>query len=198
MRCFVAVDVPDDLTEAIVDLQSTLRDAEGLRFVDPGGAHVTLKFLGEVPQDRLEETIDAVDAAVEAAGVAPFACTIGGLGVFPSPSYISVVWTGVKTGRGDLWLRRLHAAIERETTAIGYEAESHEFTPHVTIARMDDARGKTLVQDALASCDPTIGTFTVRDVRLKRRVRSADGPPYRTIERFELPKLDAGEPAGND
>lgn len=84
MRCFLAVDLPDSLAAGVAAVQDRLSDADGLRFTDPESAHVTLKFLGEVSPDRVGAVEDAVESAVEAAGVGPFDASVGGLGVFPS------------------------------------------------------------------------------------------------------------------
>jgi 2'-5' RNA ligase len=186
MRLFLSVDLPDALAEAVADAQALFADADGLRFTDPEQAHVTMKFLGETEEARVPDVADAVETALDDAAVEPFDATVGGFGVFPSFDYISVVWTGVREGSGAAELTRLHEALERETTAIGFDEESHEFTPHVTLARMDDARGKALVQRVVRERDPTIGTFRVGEVRLKESTRSEDGPVYETVTRFSL------------
>ncbi|WP_224333249.1 RNA 2',3'-cyclic phosphodiesterase [Haloprofundus halobius] len=184
MRLFVSIDLPHSLSGAVAAVQDDLRDAEGLRFVDPEQAHLTLKFLGETDDDRLGEVEEALESAVDAANVEPFEATVGGLGVFPSLDYVSVVWLGIEEGSERI--TRLAEAVERETTAIGFDAESHEFTPHVTLARMDDALGKDIVRRAVRETDPTVGTFRVEQIRLKESVIGPNGPEYSTVSRFVL------------
>ena len=184
MRLFLAIDLPSSLSEGVAAAQASIEDAAGLRFTDPEQAHVTLKFLGETPSDRVPAVEDAVETAIDDAGVDPFDASVGGLGVFPSVDYIRVVWTGVEDGADEM--TRLHEAIERETTAIGFDAEDHDFSPHVTLARMDDARGKDHVQRVVERESPTIGSFTVREVRLKKSELGPDGPEYETVARFSL------------
>ncbi|QCJ46915.1 RNA 2',3'-cyclic phosphodiesterase [Haloprofundus sp. MHR1] len=184
MRLFVSIDLPRSLADAVAAVQDDLRDAEGLRFVDPTRAHLTLKFLGETDENRLEEVGEALESAVDAADVDPFEATVGGLGVFPSLDYITVVWLGLEAG-GER-TTRLAEAVERETTAIGFEPESREFTPHVTLARMDDARGKDVVRRVVRGTEPTVGTFRVEKLRLKQSVLGPDGPEYSTVRQFAL------------
>lgn len=184
MRLFFSVDVPPMLAEEIDELQQRFAAAEGLRFTDPVQAHVTLKFLGEVDPNRLDELQAAAAEAIAGADVGPFRATVGGLGVFPSPEYISVVWTGFEAGGSEL--TRLHEALETATTDLGFDPEEHEFTPHVTIARMDDARGKDLVQRRLREDDPTLGGFEVDEVRLTESTLTEDGPEYETVARIPL------------
>jgi 2'-5' RNA ligase len=165
-------------------VQDELRDAAGLDFTDPGQAHVTLKFLGETDPDRLPALEDALGAAVDAAGVDPFEVTVEGVGAFPSREYIRVVWLGI--GEGGNGLTRLNEAIEERTTGMGFDPAEHAFTPHVTIARMNHAGGKSLVQRVLRERHPEVGAMRVEAVRLTESDLGPDGPEYATVTRFPL------------
>lgn len=184
MRLFVSVDLPEAFAASIEEVQRAVDGASGLSFTDPDQAHVTLKFLGDVDEAALDETVDAIEAGVEKADVDPFECSVEGVGVFPSLEYISVLWLGV--GAGSDSLTALHESIEERAIDAGFEPEDHEFTPHATIARMDHAGGKELVQEFVENRHPEIGTFTVEEVRLKESDLRPDGPVYSTVERFEL------------
>ncbi|TQQ81361.1 RNA 2',3'-cyclic phosphodiesterase [Halonotius terrestris] len=184
MRLFVSVDLPPSLADAVADVQAPLADCAGLRLTHPTQAHFTLKFLGDTDPDRVAEIEAALETAVADAGIDPFDCTVGGLGVFPSLEYISVVWVGVRDG--DAALTAVADAVEAELTDIGFESEDHEFTPHVTLARMDDTRGKSTVQDLVAGTDPTVGTFHVDAIRLTESTLTDDGPAYETVSEIEL------------
>jgi 2'-5' RNA ligase len=191
MRAFFAVDLPDALADPLAAVQDDLDDAEGLRVTDPTQAHVTLKFLGEVDAgeddgDRpsLDDVIAAGGRAVDRAAVDPFKCTIADLGVFPNREYVSVVWAGVDSGTEEL--TALHEALEAETTALGVDPEEHEFTPHVTLGRVENATGAEAVRDALDADDPEIGSFAVDEIRLVESTLTADGPEYEVVRKFEL------------
>jgi 2'-5' RNA ligase len=208
MRLFFAIDLPEALTEAFATLQSEFEAAKGLNFTDPEQAHVTMKFLGEVDAEASGETGDTRLADVKLAGAAavdaynrghhaepdgetddgvasaPFEMAVGGLGVFPSPDYISVLWTGVREGADEL--TRLHDALEAETTDLGFDPEDHAFTPHLTLARMNDSRGKDLIQDRLQEFDPTVGRFEATELKLKRSTLGENGADHETVARFPL------------
>jgi len=186
MRLFVSVDLPSTLAEPLEAVQNELSDADGLRLTDPTQAHVTLKFLGDTAPERVAEIEAAIETAVDEADVDPFDCTIEGLGVFPSLDYISVVWAGVREGSGAAELTRLHDALDSELTALGFDAESHDFTPHVTLGRMDDARGKSLVQEVVQEREPTVGSFRVDSVRLTQSRLTDEGPQYETVHEVDL------------
>jgi 2'-5' RNA ligase len=182
-RLFVSVDL-DGLAEDVRRVQEPLADLPGVDTVDPEGVHVTLKFLGDTPESRLDEVTDAIAAAVGSADVGPFEAAFEGYGVFPSRDYISVVWVGVGAGSDEL--ARLHEAVEREATAVGFDPEEHDFTPHATVARVRDARSKAEVQDLVREADPTLGRLDVEEVRLTESTMTDDGPVYGTVESFPL------------
>lgn len=184
MRLFVSIDLPEDLASEVAAIQAKFADAEGIRVTDPTQTHVTLKFLGEVSEDRLPELETAIEAAVSEAGVSPFDAEYGGLGVFPSLEYISVVWLGVREGSEGM--TRLHEAIEERTVESGFDPEEHDFTPHATIARMDHAGGKGLVQDLVRERDPTVGRVRIETVTLTKSELGSDGPEYSTVASFPL------------
>ncbi|MFC4987648.1 RNA 2',3'-cyclic phosphodiesterase [Saliphagus infecundisoli] len=184
MRLFVSVDLPDGLASAVADLQAEFEDASGLSFTDPEQAHLTLKFLGDVEAACLPELEAELAAAVDESEIGPFDARFEGLGVFPEMEYITVVWLGVSAGGDEL--QRLHETIEDRTTAMGFEPEPHEFTPHVTLARMDHAGGKELVQEVVRERDPTVGESRVEAVRLTESRLEREGPVYETVASFAL------------
>ena len=184
MRLFVSVDLPPDLADPIADLQEAFASADGLRFTDPSQAHLTLKFLDETDEDRVEELSAAIERGVEESEVTPFVAQFGGLGVFPSLEYISVVWFGVEEGAEDL--SRLQGAIEARTVGGGFDPEEHEFTPHVTLARMDHGGGKEVVREVVTGRAPVVGEMHVEEVRLTESSLTPEGPVYSTVERFPL------------
>ncbi|MDL5362772.1 RNA 2',3'-cyclic phosphodiesterase [Halalkalicoccus sp. NIPERK01] len=184
MRLFVSIDLPEEFAERIAAVQEDLDEAEGIRPTDPTQTHVTLKFLGEIPEDRLPELESALETAVADSDVSPFEAEYGGLGVFPSIEYISVVWIGVRDGTTEM--TRLHEAIERETVEMGFDPEDHDFTPHATVARMDHAGGKELVQRLVRERDPTIGRPTVEAVTLKESELGPEGSVYSTVRSYPL------------
>ena len=115
MRLFVSVALPARLVDDVAAIQDDLDDVAGCRLTDPAQAHVTLAFLGDVPDTDVPAIEGALDRAVERAGIAPFEADIGGLGAFPSPENPSVVWLGFERG-GDR-LTRLHDAVEAEQSS---------------------------------------------------------------------------------
>lgn len=132
MRLFVAIH-PDAATEAwLAAEQRRVRHALGaperdLRWVDPASIHVTLAFLGELPEAA------PVAEALAPCRFDPIELSVGGLGFFPNARRPNVLWTGVKDPSGAL--ARLQAAIVQALTPL-VEPEHRRFEPHLTLARV--------------------------------------------------------------
>lgn len=137
MRLFVAVNLPDDVRRAIGAATEPLRRA-GLpvKWVDPAGLHLTLKFLGDMEAARLPPMRDALERAC--AGARTFPLPLGGFGAFPTPDRARVVWLGCDPVPP---LELLQHGVEREFASLGFPVEGRPFRPHVTLGRArDDAR----------------------------------------------------------
>jgi RNA 2',3'-cyclic 3'-phosphodiesterase len=138
-RIFVAVPLPDNATEAVAALVESVR-AEGIpgggrdvRWVRLDGLHLTIRFLGPTPEDRIDSARLAVrDAAGRSA---PFELSIGGAGAFPSAARPRALWLGVHDPSGELG--RLAGVVEGALVAGGWPAESRPFAAHLTLARSD-------------------------------------------------------------
>jgi len=134
IRSFIAIELPDELRLGLGRLQASLKNQAGVKWVDPSGIHLTLKFLGGVDADRLGGITQAMEEA--AAGISPFRLEVNGLGVFPSPRQVRVAWVGL---RGDIdSLLRLQQRLETSLSRLGFTPESRPFTPHLTLARVRD------------------------------------------------------------
>lgn len=105
-----------------------------MRWVDPNSIHLTLKFLGDIDVNMTGKITAVMEEAVR--GVHPLHLEISGLGVFPNPRRVQVVWVGL-TGELER-LGQLQKRIEAGLTPLGFAAESRSFTPHLTLARVRD------------------------------------------------------------
>ena len=133
-RLFIAFELPEDVLQEIETIQNRLQKAipeKAARWVHPEGIHLTLKFLGDTPEDRVQAVTEGIRRAAE--GIHPITLRAEGLGCFPDTRRPRNVWVGVK---GDLdALRALHRAIEQEMAPLGFEPEDRRFDPHLTLAR---------------------------------------------------------------
>jgi len=134
IRSFIAIELPDEAKEGLARLRNELqRNEHGfVKWVDPGGIHVTLKFLGNIPAGQVAEITGAIGEATQ--GISPFHLEISGLSAFPSVRQPRVLWVGVG-GETDK-LSRLQQNVDSALAALGFAREERPFAPHLTLARV--------------------------------------------------------------
>ena len=134
LRSFIAIELPEEAKEGLARLRKELERDEHrfVKWVDPKGIHLTLKFLGNIPSERVTEITEAVQKAAQ--GISPFLLEISGLGAFPSLKQVRVFWVGI-TGEVDK-LFKLQQNIDSALTVRGFAKEERPFTPHLTLARI--------------------------------------------------------------
>jgi len=134
IRSFIAIELPEEAKEGLARLRKELdRDEHKfVKWVDPGGIHLTLKFLGNIPSKRITEITEAIKEAAQ--GISPFHLEISGLGAFPSLRQARVLWVGIG-GEVDE-LSRLQQNIDSALAALGFAKEERSFVPHLTLARI--------------------------------------------------------------
>jgi 2'-5' RNA ligase len=134
-RIFIAIDISDEARRrAAAHIDELRTGVKNLRvgWERPEKLHLTLKFLGDVTNERLEKLKGAVEQAASLAG--PFDLRTGKTGVFPSIRKARVLWLGLEDAGGEL--QRLHRILETECEKAGFARETRDFKPHLTIARL--------------------------------------------------------------
>ncbi|HPJ30276.1 MAG TPA: RNA 2',3'-cyclic phosphodiesterase [Methanothrix sp.] len=178
IRSFVAVDLPEPMRDEIARVQREI-DLPGVRLVDPGLIHVTLKFLGDVPLQKVDRVAEALGGAKRPA----FTARVRGIGAFPGRS-IRVVWIGAE---GEF--EGLFSAVEDALLPLGFERERRRFTSHATIARVSQPGPETtshLASKLAPFRDVDLGEFRVETFLLKKSTLTPGGPIYEDIASFPL------------
>ena len=134
IRSFIAIELPDGLSLELSRLQATLRqpDDRWVKWVDPAGIHLTLKFLGNIPVDRISPVTEAMEASLQ--GISPFRLQVSHLGAFPNIRQVQVIWVGV--GGEIEQLRELQQRLDSQLKPLGFSPEKRGFTAHLTLGRM--------------------------------------------------------------
>jgi 2'-5' RNA ligase len=138
-RLFYALPLPSETTAEIAALVEGVR-ADGVpgggrdvRWVRLDGLHLTLRFLGPTPEDRLAAAVAAVEAAAKER--APFDVTIGGAGAFPPVGRPRALWLGLRAGEDGV--AGLAGAVDRALADAGWSFDPKPFRAHLTLARSD-------------------------------------------------------------
>jgi len=178
VRSFISIDIEDELIVSKIrriqdDLLST---GAKLKLVEPQNLHYTLKFLGEIPEHKVQEITEILKTLESNT----FKIHICELGCFPSINRINVIWLGAAEGSDKLI--ELAKWVEGKLTEMGFPRERKKFTPHLTIARVKYAHNKQQLQKKILQLsDIDVGEFTVSAVRLKKSTLTPKGPIYDTL-----------------
>lgn len=134
VRLFIAINFPADVRAALHTAMQPLRTvAPEIRWVDEPRIHLTMKFLGEHPDDAVAPLVGALEMV--AGGYDPIVLELGGLNAFPNLRQPRVVWLGVNA---DPKLELLHHDVETACAALGHSVEGRAYRPHVTLGRVRD------------------------------------------------------------
>lgn len=166
-RLFVAIDVPDSIQRALVDLDPRIR---GVRWVDGNQMHLTLGFFPDVPDDvdlRLREKLSAIEFRA-------FFLPIIGLGKFPEKGRPKVVWIGMGTGHPHLF--QLYKRVQEAAFQCGLKLEERPFHPHVTIARCRDVSEGAVCKFFKSKADVDLGMIRVEELHLYSSKLTPAGP----------------------
>ena len=175
IRTFICIEIPDSIKSRIGNLQESLRQIDAqISWTKPSNIHLTLKFLGSVKTSRIERVTGALERAGN--GIHPFELEIGGAGCFPSPRNPRVLWVGVPGIPGSL--KQLYENIERELEKEGFQRESRNFSPHLTIGRVRTPRNAATVAAELIATGFEFETFTAPEVIVMRSDLKPTGSIY--------------------
>lgn len=177
MRCFIAVNLPGEVKEKIGEATKNLED-RGMKKVASENLHLTLKFLGEVNEKRVEE----VKKKLREIKFEKFLVSFRGVGCFPNRDFIKVVWLGVEEGRKNLI--DLQKVIDEKLSEIGFKKE-RKFEPHLTVARVKFLRDKGKFVEELNKIRFE-EQFEVESFELMESVLQKEGPTYKKVESFRL------------
>jgi len=180
VRLFVALQISDEIRAAIAALGHGLKPLDvSWKWTRAENLHVTLKFLGEIPSDKLESIRQALRGVP---GEWPIEVKFSWLGFFPNERRPRVLWVGMKAPQS---LPELAAAIEAALAKVGVPREEREFTPHLTLARSKAERIAPRLREGLAKhSTKEFGMMNASAFHLIESKLKSTGPEYTTLESF--------------
>lgn len=179
MRLFIAVDISDEARSAAAAHISELRHGYPrvkASWVRPENLHITVKFLGETPEDKIDAIKQTLTAG--AAAIRPFEIELSEPGSFGKR--VLFISTADETGG----LNAVHASVETALDPLGFERENRAFRPHITIARIRDPQGTTeLIKAHNAAHLPHI-RMTATGLTLYKSTLGPGGSNYQPLARI--------------
>jgi 2'-5' RNA ligase len=187
MRVFIAIDIGEEIRKGLADLQADLQSKvdikkSDVKWVEPKGIHLTLKFLGEIKD---KEVVDVCNITKEVAGRhKDFELNVETVGSFGGRNP-RVLWVG--TGEGSDNLLELQKDLEQQLDSAGWPAEEREFSGHLTLCRIRNPNaGAKLAQISEAYKDFKLGSFPAESITVYQSQLMPSGPIYTVLGNYEL------------
>jgi 2'-5' RNA ligase len=182
LRIFVAIFPPSEVRRAVLEAARRMVPDDRVRWTSPDNFHLTLRFLGDVPDGKLED----VGASLRrpCAAHAPFDASLSGFGAFPSARRARILWAGI--GAGSEEMRALAADVDAALAPLGFGREDRPFVPHATLGRV---RGR-LIGLQLPPGIPGEPSFRVVRVELVESTLTPRGSLYETLHASGLGEED--------
>ncbi|HVP36891.1 MAG TPA: RNA 2',3'-cyclic phosphodiesterase [Terriglobales bacterium] len=183
MRTFIAVELTEEFKKKIEEVQSPLkRLGADVSWVKPGNVHATLKFLGEVPEDKIEKVFEGTEKSIQ--GIKGFKLNLKDLDCFPNIRRPRVVWIGVEKGKEELAL--MARKIEQEMENIGYPKENRKFSPHLTIGRVKSPRNIEKLAEQIKIMNFQTEEIEIKEVVVMRSQLNPAGAIYTPLKKIPL------------
>ena len=183
MRLFTGMDLPPDVVTNLEDLLLKLKPSAQINWSPPRNLHVTTKFIGEWPEERLEELKGALAGLLARE---PIQVSIEKLGFFPNPHSPRVFWAGIHAGD-------ILAGLARDTEAVlvplGVAKEERAYSPHLTLARIKTPGKQPALLQAVAML-PSLefGSFVADRFHLYQSRTAPSGSVYTKLAEFPFAK----------
>jgi 2'-5' RNA ligase len=177
-RCFVAVDVDDAPLRTAFNRTQRAIESTGadVKSVEGENIHITLKFLGEIPESKTAQVADLIKGI----SFKSFTLDFHGVGVFPALSRPSVVWAGVSGDASEMLA--VFTGLERGLRGLGFEPERRPFQPHVTLCRVKSGRNRAQLAEAIEMMKYEVfGPLRLEHIRFKKSILTRNGPIYTTL-----------------
>lgn len=171
MRLFIAIEVPEEISDYFKELQKNIAERASL----PKQFHLTLKFLGEIT----EKEVEVIKQNLVNIKFKKFKLTLNKIGFFPDEKKPRIVWIGFKDNRD---LIDLQNQVNKATSSY---KQDHEFSPHLTLARMKFIADKQGFLKKMKDIKIKELEFSVDSFKLIKSELTPKGPIYETIEKYE-------------
>ncbi len=181
-RTFIAIGISDAVRQKIADVQAELkRENARISWTKPENIHVTLKFLGDVEESKIDSIAGVIQKVTE--NIQSFTVKVKTLGAFPNLRRARVLWMGLENVSAEL--TQIAEGIETGLSQLGFPKEERKFSPHLTIGRVKSALSNRFVEK-FQSYAFEGGEFKVEEIILMKSDLHPAGAIYTRLRKFGL------------
>ena len=175
MRTFIAINLPKEVKDYLFSLEKEFRDSGKINFVYKSNLHLTIKFLGQVGENKLKE----IKEKLSNIKFKPFEVYLNNTGIFPNKDFIRILWVDL------IPKDKVIELAKRIDEQLMEFSEKQEFSAHITLGRVKYALGKEQVLSKLRSINVEKKNFIVDKFKLMKSTLTMDGPVYEVVEEFK-------------
>lgn len=186
IRSFIAIELSTEIHAALEQISTSLaRQTRIVKWIPASNIHLTIKFLGEVPQARLALLNKTLQSTLYS--LKPLEFQVGNLSAFPTPRRPRVIWIGVQA---PLELDSLQKNVEDAASRLGFPSEDRPFSPHLTLGRVNQHAspsevlllGEVLLRTSIGK----LGSVVVKGITIFRSDLRPSGPIYTRLYEAKL------------
>lgn len=178
MRTFIAVELDKPVKESLSRIESELKETGAdVKWVSPENIHLTLKFLGEVKEEKIPEIIQALKGI--ARSVNSFRAEINTIGAFPNAKSPRVIWAGIEQGKENL--SQLAGIAEDTLERLGFPKEERKFSAHITIGRVRSPKNRAALSQTMQQLKFDALSQAVKSIALLKSTLTPKGPIYEKL-----------------
>jgi len=184
MRTFIAIELSEEIRNALAQIQSHLKYAGAdIKWVEKNNVHLTLRFLGEIDEERCEKVKAALDQI--AGEFKPFELNLKDIGAFPKIEFPRVIWVGLDKGAKES--AEIAKRIDAELSKIGFQEETRPFAAHLTIGRVRSSKNKEALKEKITDYRlPVTKSEIISSMILFRSTLTPKGPIYTKLHEAKL------------
>jgi len=184
IRSFIAVKLNDEAHKAVTQAQTCLKQTGcDVKWVAPNNIHLTLKFLGQVPLDKIDTVKGVLNHCLQS--TESIETVLTGLGVFPRPQRPRVIWVGLEDKERKI--QQLADLIETSLNKIGFPKEDRAFKSHITIGRVRSLKNVKQLTQTMGKYPLPLGIKqTIEQITFFKSTLTSTGPIYEVLSETKL------------
>jgi 2'-5' RNA ligase len=187
MRTFIAIELPREIKSFLAELQNKLKESGAdVKWVEPQNIHLTLKFLGEIDEKKLNAVTGITENVTKDKKAFPI--RLSSMGAFPNIDYPRIIWIGID--KGDIEAKQIAEELEDNLTKIGIPKEDRPFSSHITIGRTRSTQNRNKLVWEIKNLMNISGQknleFAVTKITLFESNLTPKGPIYKTLKEASL------------
>lgn len=187
MRAFIAIEFPKEIKDFLSGLQEQLKKSGAdVKWVEPENIHLTLKFLGEIDEKKIEKIIQILEDI--ARNKDSFFIRLSTLGAFPKVNFPRIIWAGIDKGEQET--KQIAKILEEKIEKIGIPKENRAFSSHITLGRTRSTLNRQNLVESLNNLVHNFGgenlEFLVTKITLFKSTLIPKGPIYEALKEVSL------------